>query len=130
MTCHILPHRRLWIRTGACGALLLSNLPVAAGLVVAANAIDSCYAVEIRNESGTTLEDVRVTGPGCGASFGTLRPGTASSRWLWARGEGSLMLEIGGKEAKMVEGYVCSGMGGQATATVRPDGTVAVQHSR
>ena len=121
-----MPRPRLLRATLACAALLLSNFPAAGAILYAAVAIETCYTVELRNDSGAPLENVRVTGAGSDVSFGTVQPGESSRRGLWATREGNFVLEIRGKEAVPVSGYVCSGMGGRATATVRPDGTVVV----
>jgi hypothetical protein len=119
------PRRRVWLRTAACGALLLSNFPVAGGIVVAVGAIESCYTVVVRNDSTRPLEGVRVEGGGCYVSFGTIAAGDTMRRWMWAERDGTLVLHVAGVPDRTIA-YVTNGLGGHTTFTFRSDGAVTV----
>jgi hypothetical protein len=124
-----LPRTRLRRSVLVAALLLLSNFPAAGAIVYAAAAIESCYAVTVRNVSGRRIENARVFGGGCDVSFGAVGPGESTRRWFWVEREGSLMLDVDGKET-VLDGYVCAGMGGRVTATIRTDGAVAVDWAR
>ncbi len=120
-----LPRRRLWLRTIACGALLLSNFPVAGGIVVAADVIETCYTVVVRNGSASPLDDVRVVGGGCDVSFGSIPPGDAVRRHFWIQCDGHLELRAVGLPDHAIRGYVTNGQGCHTIVTVHPDGAVS-----
>lgn len=123
---------RAWRRTLAGAVLLLSNFPVAGCILVAAKAIETCYTVIVRNDSRQPLDGVRVFGGGSEASFGSIAPGGSARRSLWFRGEGVLEFRAVSDAAiheKTIEGYVTGGMGGRATVTINPGGTITVTGS-
>ena len=74
-----------------CAGLLLANFPVAAAIVAAAFAIETRYTVAVRNTSPDRLDDARVSGGGCDASFGSIHPGVTARRSFWIRRESALV---------------------------------------
>ena len=123
------PARQVRFSSLVCGLLLFSNFPVAAGIVVAANAIDSCYTVVIHNHSQKSLERVGVFADGgCEADFGTIPSGETVQRSFWILGDGELEFRaVSGSTPKreIVDDYVTHDMGGHTTITCNSDGTVS-----
>lgn len=127
-----LPRRRLWLSTIACAGLLLSNFPVAGGIIVAVAAIESRYTVTIHNASQQPLNDVRVFGGGCDESLGSIPPGDTARRSFWVEHDDELKLHaISGTAVhkETIDGYVTNGMGGHTTVTLNLDGTISVSNN-
>ncbi|MGW8257748.1 MAG: hypothetical protein ACWGMZ_09715 [Thermoguttaceae bacterium] len=121
--------RRTWLSTFACAGLLLSNFPVAGGIIVAAIAIETRYTVVVHNTLQQPLDDVRVFGGGCEVTFGAISPGGVVRRSFWIHQDGTLEFRAVSNAttyAQTIDGYVTNGMGGYTTVTVKPDGTVSV----
>jgi hypothetical protein len=123
------PRRRLWVSAVWCAALLLSNFPVAAAIVVGAVSIETRYVVTVHNSSSRPLTDVRVSGGGCEVDFGTVAPGVTVRRSFWVRCDGTLVFHAASgftRYNETIDGYVTNGMGGNASVTVGPEGTISV----
>ena len=124
--------RHIWLSSIACAGLLLSNIPIAAGITTAAVAILTRYTVVIHNDARQAMDDVRVFGGGCEAAFGTIPPGATAQRSFWIRQDGTLEFEAASGAttyAKTIDGYVTNGMGRRTEVTINPDGTIAVSHN-
>jgi hypothetical protein len=127
--------RRFRLSTCACAGLLLSNFPVAAGIIVAAVAIETGYTVVVKNASQAPLDHVRVVGGGCEMDYGSILPGQAVRRTCWIQHDGELNFSASGggtKYAVQIDGYVTNGMGGYKTVTIKPDSAISVsdQHDK
>jgi hypothetical protein len=128
-----MPRRRFWVATIACAGLLLSNFPIALGIIVAVYALETRYTVVVYNTSQRPLENVSVVGGGCDCSLGTIPPGSNASGSVWPKHDGQLELHtVSGTttHSEIIEGYVTNNMGGQAVVTFNPDGTISVDHPK
>ena len=126
-----LPRRRNSNRVLACGLLLVSNFPVAVGIVAAAIAIETCYVVIVQNNSQQVLSGIRLSGGGCEAEIGTIPPGGAARRSFWIQDDGSLEFRaLQGNSAltHTIDPYVCGGMGGHTTVIISPDESISVHN--
>jgi hypothetical protein len=124
-----LSRRRLWFSTLGCAGLLLSNFPVAGGIMAAAIAIETRYTVIVRNASQQPLDGVRVFGGGCEADFGTIPPGSVARRSFWIQQDGELEFRaVSGatKYAKTIDNYVTNSGGGHTRVTINSDGTISI----
>lgn len=124
-----LSQRRLWTSVICCAGLLLSNLPVAAAIVVGAVMIEARYTVTVHNASSQPLDDVQVSGGGCEVNFGTISPGATMRRSFWVQCDGELeFCAVSGpaRHNKTIDGYVTNGMGGNTSVIVGPQGTISV----
>lgn len=122
------PRRRVRRSTTLCALLLLSNFPMAGGIIVAAIALDTRFAVVIHNNSQQPLESVRVSGGGCDISFGSIPPGGVARRSFWIHTDGELVFQATSgttSHKEIIAGYVTNGMGGSATVTVNANGTIS-----
>ena len=125
-----LSHRRPWRSIAVCGILLLSNFPVAAGIMVTVAEIESNYTVVVRNASEETLVNVRVAGGGCDEVFGSIPPGADIRRTLRFECDGRLEFWAQGASntyAETIDGYVTGNLGGRSIVTVHRDGTISVR---
>ena len=124
-----LPRHRLWFSALCCAGLLLSNFPVAGAIIATVVMIKTRYTVTVHNASQQPLYDVRVSGGGCEANLGTIPPIAIVRRSFWIQHDGQLELHaVSGSTThdKTIDGYVTNGMGGDATVTAKPDGTISV----
>jgi hypothetical protein len=98
-------------------------------MVGAAGAIRNRHTVIVRNSSPQRLDNVRVFGAGCEASFGSIPPGATekrSFRFLLA-GDLSFQASIGNDVMETaIRGYVHDHTHGYDTVTVEPDQDVSV----
>ena len=119
--------RLMWQAT-ALISLILLNFVAAAGFVVAAVMIDTCYSLSITNQGNEPLRNVRVSVGGFGVDFKDIPAGGTAKRNFWIEGEGALILTAlrGEQEIEgMVDGYVTPGMGGKIVKViVDPQGEV------
>jgi hypothetical protein len=125
------PRRRLWLSTLGCAALLLSNFPVAVGIVSSVLQIETRYTVTVRNGSPQPLSGVRVFGGGCEADFGTIPPGGSVRRSFWIQHDDQLefrALSGATMHAETIDGYVTNSLGGNTTVVLNPDATVSVSN--
>jgi hypothetical protein len=125
------PRRRLRLSVLACAALLMLNFPVAAGIMVAVTAIQTCYVVVVHNASRQPLENVVTSGGGCEELLGHIPPGGTVRKWLWIQRDGSLEFRaVSGTSTHEapIDGYVTNGLGGNVTVTVDSDGSIIVDH--
>ncbi len=116
----------------ACAALLLANFPVAGGILWSVGYLQTRYLVTIENQSSEALEAVRLVGGGCDESLGSIAGEDTAVQAMWFDRDGQLKVEFrhsGLQEAHIVEGYVTTGLGGQARVVVDPDGDVSVSAS-
>lgn len=118
------PPPGFWRATAIAAALLLSNFPAAGTIIWKVGDLYSRYTVVVRNESGRALEDVRISGGGCEAVFGTIAPGEEERRSFLIQHDGQLEIHADGLGRQTIVGYVTNSMGGHTTVTVHPDGTV------
>jgi hypothetical protein len=126
-----LPRQRLWLSTLGCAALLLSNFPVAGGIIYGALRIETQYTVMVRNGSQHPLNGVRVFGGGCEADFGTIPPGGSVRRSFWIQHDDQLEFRaVSGAtmHAETIDGYVTNSLGGHTTVVLNPDATVSVSN--
>lgn len=127
------PPRRRWVPSAlACAALLLSNLPVAGGIVAAVIAISTCYSVVVHNASQQAISDVRVYGGGCEANLGTIPPGGLARRLFWIQRDGELAFRAVSSSTThhmIIDGYVTNGMGGRTEVVVEPNGSITVSNA-
>ena len=110
-------------------ALLLANFPVAAGVILAAIAIETRYTVVVSNESAMVLKDAKVFGGGVDVSLGSLRPQASIKRSFYVVTDGRVMFRaISGDQvhSTLVDGYVTNGMGGNKVIEVHSNGDVEV----
>lgn len=126
------PRPRLLRLTVAAALLLAANFPAAAGIIVAAMAVQTCYVAVIENRSPAVLNAVRITGGGCEVVFGHISPDTTRRRWFWIQRDGELTLHAvrdGVPVEETVDGYVTGGMGTRTVVTFGPDGTISVTNA-
>jgi hypothetical protein len=124
--------RLVWQAVGT-GALLLANFPAAAGAVVGAELIETCYTVTFTNQSDVTLESARVQGGGVNVSLGDVAPGATVKISFWVGQDGELVLTGKHGAAKVeatVEGYVTNGLGGDMIVVLDANGSVTVKDRR
>lgn len=114
--------RHSWRPLVLVAALLLSNFPVAGGIVVAAIAIESRYTIVVVNQSGKTLDDVVLEGGGRVVRFDAIPAGTSASRIVWFSHDDEELdfRAISGATpvAGTVQEYVTGSLGGRLTITV------------
>jgi hypothetical protein len=125
------PSRRLWLATLACAGLLLSNFPVAGGIILAVLHLESRYVVVVHNASPLPLTKVRVVGGGCERDFGTIRPGRQAQRTHWIKQDGHLKFHaVQGPKThdQLIDEYITPGLGGRTTVTANPDNTLSVSN--
>ncbi len=123
--------RRRRLATLLCAALLLVNFPAAAGITVAAIAIETSYTVIVHNATDRPLQNVHVVGGGRDIDLGTIGPRGSARRRFWIKHDGILELSaMSGAHplSEQIDGYVTSGMGGRTTVTVGRDAKVTIQH--
>ena len=123
------PQKRLWLSTLGCAALLLSNFPIAGGIIATVIAITTLHTVVIHNASQQSLTGVRVFGGGCEEDFGSIPPGGIVRRSFWIQHDGTLeFCAVSGAttHTKTIDGYVTKRIGGHATVTINADGTISV----
>ena len=90
-----LPTQSLGRRLLICalvGLLLLSNFPVAGGIIKTVIRLESRSYVAIRNASSRTWEEVRIVGGGCDEAFGSIKPGHSTERPMRFSRDGELIL--------------------------------------
>lgn len=124
--------RLVWQAVGT-GALLLANFPAAAGAVVGAELIETCYTVTFTNQSDVTLESARLQGGGVNLSLGDVAPGATVKKSFWVGQDGELVLTGKHGTARVdaiVEGYVTNGLGGDKMVVLDADGSVNVKDRR
>jgi len=95
--------------------LLLSNLPVAIGVLVAAVAISTAYTVDVSNTTLVDLSDCAISGGGIYEQVGIVKARSIVTRTFWIKQDGGLTLSYtlnGVKYERSVSGYVTNGMGG------------------
>ncbi len=125
-----LPRRRISARVLGASALLLLNLPAAAGILAAVVAIETRYTVEVRNASEKPLEKIRLFGGGIDQSLGTLPPGRKTETSFWFQKDGMLRFSASWENKKLemvVEDYVSHNTGGGAKITAGPGGSLSVR---
>lgn len=123
------PQPRQSRRILACGLLLVSNFPVAGGVIAAVIAIETRYVVIVQNNSQQVLSGIRLSGGGCAAEIGTLKPGSTARRAFWIQREGSLefrALKGTSALAHTIDPYVCRDGGGQKTVIISSDESISV----
>ena len=123
------PQGRPWFSAICCAVLLLSNFPVAGGIMAAVIAIETRYTVVVENESQQPLDDVRVTGGGCDVNFGTIQAGAVVRRSFWIQQDGQLGFHtVSGATThdKIIDDYVTGNLGGNTIVTIQSDGTLSV----
>ena len=124
------PPRWKWVLSAlGCATLLLSNVPVAGGIISAVVAISTCYSVVVRNASQQAISDVRIYGGGYEASLGTIPPGGLARRSFWIQRDGELELRAVGSSAfhhLVIDGYVTKGLGGRAEIVVESNGSLSL----
>jgi hypothetical protein len=121
--------RRFWLSMSLCAGLLLSNFPVAAGLIAAVIAIETRrFVVTIRNDSEETLREIRIVGGGRDVALEPIAPGNVGSRSIWIRGDGELVLHFrrgNSRQDALIAGYVTGEQGGEVVVVIEPDGRVS-----
>ena len=127
-----LSKREIWISGLLCGGLLVSNFPVAVGVVGAAIKWEERFHVVVSNDSEQSFDQVRLKGGACDIWIGHLAPHQTVRRSFWIKAKGGLDFqavsdEDGRKVAQLVEGYVMPGVNEQATVTIHSNGTVGVE---
>ncbi len=123
--------RRLRLSTCAAGLLLLSNFPVAGGIIAAVIAIETCYTVVVHNASNEPLDDVRVFGGGCDESLGRIPPGDTAQESFWIDEDGQLEFRARRAAAvhqAVIDWYVSNNLGGHTVVTVNADGTITAEN--
>lgn len=123
--------KRLLFSTLGCAALLLSNFPIAARIVVAVVDIETRYAIVVHNTSDLPLEQVRVFGGGCDCFLGSIPPGDTATCFCRFHCDGRLeFCAVSGTttHSQIIDGYVTGNMGGRAVVTIHPNGTISVIH--
>ena len=123
------PRRRIWVSALCCAGLFLVNVLAAGVIIAAVIAIATRYTVTVHNASERQLDDVRVFGGGCDASYGSLHRGAVARRSFWIGKEGALVFRAsGGQDAleQTIDEYVTGGIGGHVIITVRPDRTISI----
>lgn len=109
--------RAAWSRGLRALFLLLVNFPAAAVILSAAIFLESQYTVTIHNRTPHPLQQTRVEGGGVHVEIGTIPPGDSERRALRFMGDGNLRFTAryqGKTIERQVEGYVTSGLGGDA----------------
>ncbi len=118
--------RRHLRRQGAFAlALLLSNFPAAAFYTCSAIDVVTHYTVDVENESDRRIESFVITGPGIRAELGPIAPGRRVQRHFQFLGDGTLDFAAQQQDVQFrgqLDGYVTSGLGGEKSIVVRPDG--------
>ena len=123
------PQPRQALRILACSLMLVSNFPVAGGIIAAVIAIDSSYVVIVKNNTQQVLTGIRLSGGGCDVEIDTLQPSSVARRVLCPRGEGSLEFHAFNGTSTLshtINPYVCFGMGGHKTVVVSNDESILV----
>lgn len=129
----VTPQKQAVASTIIGAAILLSNFPIAAGIVVAAELMYTCYSVVIDNESGKPLDRARLCGGGVCRDIGVIPAGDKSRASLWFQGDGRVEFHATCGDAPIlqtVDEYVTGYMGGHAVVTVHRDRTVSVVNDR
>jgi hypothetical protein len=115
--------RRIWSWTIGTSLVLLSNLPAAGACVWAAIEVATSYTVEIRNDSGRTVDAATVSGAGCRIDFGRIPSRSRSWKYFWVEQDGGLVATIRqGPDTRSipVSGYVSSMVGGSCVVRIKP----------
>jgi hypothetical protein len=121
------PRGRLKVVLAVC--LLFINFPLAFGIIIAVDNIKTRYYVTVVNESNHSMEKAVISGGGVSVELGTIFPGEKITRYFLIKGEGTLVCEYaydGVRRKSVIDGYVCSGMGGDVLVHLRRDGDFAV----
>ncbi len=121
--------RDVSLATLGCLGLLLSNFLVAAGIMIAVEAIQTCYIVAVENQSRQSLTEVHVSGGGCDADLGTILPGETSRGSFWIRHDDELTFHANSGQlalSEKIDGYVTHGVGGHTIVTIQPSQTITV----
>jgi hypothetical protein len=116
--------RRLAFAVLGCAGLLLSNFPVAGGIVATVFAIHTRYTVVIKNASELPLENVQIRGGGCDCDLGSIPPEGDANRSFWIQHQDILRFHaICGTTtySQIIDDFVCLNGGGFATVVVNPD---------
>lgn len=124
-------HARL--RSVLVAALLLANFPAAVFYTLSAMEISMRYTVRIRNDSGIAVESFVVTGPGTSVELGPIAPRELAETHLHFRGDGSLRFAARQGERDFggdLDGYVTTGLGGEKTVSVGPNGAFRVDDEK
>ncbi len=121
------PPPGFWRSTAFAAALLLSNFPAAGAIIWKVDDLYTRYTVVVRNATGNTLEDVRVSGGGCEAVFGAIAPGDEARRSFLIQHDGQLEIHADGLRRQTIVGYVTNSLGGHTTVTVHPGGAVTAE---
>ncbi len=125
--------KRLWLSSLACAALLFSNFVVAGGIVLAVIEIETRFTVEIRNDSTSPLNDLRIFGGGVDEEIARLEPGERLHRTLDIRNDGLLNFSAsheGSPIETILEGYVTQHQSGEKIVRIKPDGSITVDDGR
>lgn len=126
-------HRRaICLPALACAALLLSNFPVAVGVVLAASVIESRHVVTVHNATEERLDDVRIVGGGCDVLLGPIPPGGSARAAMWFQHDDSLRLRTRSATSEHetdLDVYVCRGLGGRTSVVVHADGKAEAKQS-
>ncbi|HEX5000817.1 MAG TPA: hypothetical protein VFY29_21510 [Terriglobia bacterium] len=119
------PIREILLPLRTTALLLLANVPVAAGMVLAADAIAAQYLIVVFNTvRGEGFSGAHVTAGDCDIDFGYVVPSSVSERFLRApRDLYTLKFRAIGERMGPIEGEVVA-LPRQTTITIHGDGTL------
>ena len=126
-----IPGQRWRRQVAAAGCLLLLNFPAAVFYLYSAEDVMTRTTIDVINDSNTAIESFVLEGPGIQKEVGPLAAGQHVRRYLQFRGAeicSFVAKEQGIEFHGVIDGYVCSSIGGQATIRVTGPKTWRVEH--
>jgi hypothetical protein len=118
------------LRNLLVACLLLVNFPMAFVYGLSAMEVMSRYTLQVTNNSGRPVERLLLSGPNLKVELGEIPIGATIENVVDFRGEGPLLFaaELDGEAIDgEVDGYVCSGIGGDTKLRFLPEGKFEVQ---
>lgn len=116
-----------------CGALLLSNLPLAAWIMITVSALQTLNTVVVRNHSQWPVEEVSLQGGGLQQPLGPIEAGREIHHPFHIESEGELFIHARHRGASYSEslGYVTPALNGaDYVIAVDSDGVLTVDWQR
>lgn len=95
--------------------LLLSNIPIAFGILYSAIIINTGYTTKIINQTDYLIDNCLIVGGGIEKNIGRIKPNEEKTKTVWFKKDGTLDFVYQLNENKKVikiEGYVTRSMGG------------------